>query len=79
MSDWKVIADEANRELIRQTLRDRGVIVFEDIEQTGAMQVALSKVFGPLKDHPVATVERADEDLAQGVIEDADVAGTRTA
>lgn len=64
----EALEDEANRELIRQTLRTSGVIVFEDIEQTGEMQVEVSKVLGPLKDHPVATVERAEEDLAQGVI-----------
>jgi hypothetical protein len=64
----EALKDETNRELIRQTLRERGVIVSENIEQTGQMQVALSNVLGPLKDHPVARVERADEDLAPGVI-----------
>jgi len=65
---YEALEDEDNRELIRKTFRERGVICFEDVEQTGQMQVAISKVLGPLKDHPVASVERADEDLAPGVI-----------
>ncbi|MCB2059725.1 MAG: TauD/TfdA family dioxygenase, partial [Novosphingobium sp.] len=48
---------------------DRGVIVFEGVEPSAEMQVEVSKVFGPLKDHPVASVERADADKLLGVIE----------
>ncbi len=33
------------------------------------MQVELSKVFGPLKDHPTKTVPRAADDLEEGVID----------
>jgi len=47
---------------------DRGMIVFENVEQTGRMQVLLSEVFGPLKDHPVKMVERVDQDAMPGVI-----------
>src|SRR5690606_7804033 len=46
----------------------RGMIVFEDIEATAKMQVLLSEVFGPLKDHPVKIVERLDQDAMPGVI-----------
>jgi taurine dioxygenase len=48
---------------------DRGMIVFEDIEQTNKMHVELSKVFGPLKDHPTKTTNRTAEDEAKGVID----------
>jgi taurine dioxygenase len=44
------------------------MIVFEGVEPTAAMQVLLSEVFGPLKDHPVKTVERLDQDKMPGVI-----------
>ena len=41
---WATLEDEAVRQQIRDTFEDRGMVVFEDIEQTGKMQVALSKV-----------------------------------
>lgn len=65
---FNALEDEDNRKLIKRTFEERGVICFEDVEQTGEMQIAISKVFGPLKDHPVATVERTDEDIVPGVI-----------
>jgi hypothetical protein len=40
---------------------DRGVIVFEGMEPSSQMQVALSTVFGPLKDHPTRNVPRAGD------------------
>jgi taurine dioxygenase len=62
------LADEAIRREINQVFEDRGMIVFEDIETTAKMQVELSNVFGPLKDHPVKLVERLDQDSMPGVI-----------
>jgi taurine dioxygenase len=38
---------EAVRQQLRQVFEDRGVIVFEDMEPTEEMQLALSDVFGP--------------------------------
>ena len=64
----KALADEAVRAEIVRTFEDRGMIVFEGIENTSDMQVLLSKVFGPLKDHPVRTVERVDAEKMPGVI-----------
>jgi taurine dioxygenase len=63
-----LLKDEATREQLRQVLRARGVIAFEGVEPTPEMQVAISTVFGPLKDHPVASVERADAEKLVGVI-----------
>ena len=63
------VADEANRARIWREFEERGLLVFEGIEVTSAMQLALSSVFGPLKDHPVAEVARAEEDLAAGIID----------
>ena len=67
--DWSNIADEATREQIRGLFRDRGLLVFKDMEPTAKMQVALSLVFGPLKDHPTRTTPRADTDEAAGLID----------
>ncbi len=63
------LEDEAVRASIWRAFEDRGVLVFEDIEQSSEMQLALSRVFGPLKDHPVAEVARAEEGLAEGIID----------
>jgi taurine dioxygenase len=63
------VHDEGLRADLQQLLRDRGVIVFEDMQPTPALQVELSKVFGPLKDHPTRSTPRADPDLDPGVID----------
>jgi taurine dioxygenase len=63
-----VLADEATRRQINQVFEDRGMIVFEEVEPSNEMQVAISNVFGPLKDHPVKIVERVNQDALPGVI-----------
>lgn len=67
--DWKAIEDETVREQLRSLFKDRGLIVFKDVEPTAKMQVALSQVFGPLKDHPTKSTARTAEDEAHGVID----------
>jgi taurine dioxygenase len=62
------LADEAVRRQINAVFEDRGMIVFEGVEPTARMQVEISNVFGPLKDHPVKMVERLDQDTMPGVI-----------
>src|SRR5579862_9592289 len=47
----------------------RGVIVFERVEQTAEMQLALSAVFGPLRQHAMSAVPRAGADPAKAVME----------
>ena len=66
---WDNVHDEGLRAELQQLFRDRGVIVFEDMEPTAKMQVELSQVFGPLKDHPTKSTPRADPDLDPGVID----------
>jgi taurine dioxygenase len=63
------LKDEQVRRQIGDVFEDRGMIVFEGIEPSSEMQVALSNVFGPLKDHPVKTVARVDQNAMPGVIE----------
>ena len=67
--DWETIEDEAVREQLRELFKERGMIVFEDVEQSAKMQVAISKVFGPLKDHPTKSTARTAEGEAHGVID----------
>ena len=64
----EVLADDAVRSQLKSLFGKCGVIVFKQVEQTPEMQVAISTVFGPLKDHPVPTVERADGEKLLGVI-----------
>ena len=67
---WETIADPEVRAQLVRLFKDRGMILFADLEDASPrMQVALSEVFGPLKDHPTATTERTAEDIAPGVID----------
>jgi taurine dioxygenase len=66
---WDNLYDPGLRSELNQLFEDRGVLVFENMEPSSKMQVELSKVFGPLKDHPTKTVPRAADDLEQGVID----------
>ncbi|MEZ5735274.1 MAG: TauD/TfdA family dioxygenase [Novosphingobium sp.] len=64
----EALDDENIRAQLKSLLDDRGVIVCKGVEQTSDMQVKLSKAFGPLKEHPVYSVDRADRDNLPGVI-----------
>jgi taurine dioxygenase len=66
---WDNLYDEGLRSELVQLFEDRGVLVFENMEPSSKMHVELSKVFGPLKDHPTKTVPRAADDLEKGVID----------
>ena len=69
--DWSNIDEEDTRKRLRDLFVERGLIVFKDMEPTAKMQVAVSKIFGELKDHPTKSTPRDDEtgDEAQGVID----------
>jgi len=63
------LQDEAVREEIKAVFEDRGVIVFDELDDSDSeLQVMLSNVFGPLKEHPVKIVSRVDADTMPGVI-----------
>lgn len=64
----EALDDPAVRAQLKKLLEERGVIACKGVEQTSAMQVKLSQVFGPLKEHPVYAVARADRDALPGVI-----------
>ncbi len=63
------LEDEAVRQQLRDAFEERGLLIFEDIEPSEKMHVALSDVFGPLKDHPVPNVKRVNQDAMPGVID----------
>jgi alpha-ketoglutarate-dependent taurine dioxygenase len=65
----ELLQDPSIRDELNRVFEDRGLIVFEDVEPTNAMQVALSTVFGPLKDHPVHAVDLVDPETMAGAIE----------
>lgn len=62
------LEDAAARERIRDAFEQRGLIVFSGVEPSNRLQVAISKVFGPLKDHPVEAVDKVDPDFMRGAI-----------
>jgi taurine dioxygenase len=64
-----LLQDEAVRQEIRDLFEDRGMIIFENVEPSSRMHVAVSNVFGPLKDHPSPVVARVDQDSMPGVID----------
>ena len=63
----EALSDEAVRALLADAFEQRGLLIFEGVESSPEMQVAVSNVFGPLKDHPSQATPRAGDHL--GVIE----------
>ncbi len=60
--------EPAIRDAINALFRQHGMIIFEGVEPSDAMQLALSQVFGPLKEHPVKNLTRVDGDTMPGVV-----------
>jgi taurine dioxygenase len=65
----ETLEDPQVRKQLRRVFEERGMILFKEVEPDGQLQVEISKVFGPLKDHPVPTVPRPGEALHPGIIE----------
>lgn len=65
----KIVEDPAIKKEIDDLFIEHGMIVFEDVENSDAMQLALSDCFGPLKEHPVKAVTRVDASRMPGVVE----------
>lgn len=65
----EILEDAAIRKEIDDLFIQHGMIVFEDVENSDAMQLALSSCFGPLKEHPVKAVARVDTSRMPGVVE----------
>jgi len=65
----EILEDAGIRKEIDDLFIRHGMIVFENVEQSDAMQLAISTCFGPLKEHPVKAVSRVDGKRLPGVIE----------
>jgi taurine dioxygenase len=65
---WDSLKDEGVRKQMADLFEERGVLVLDDCDPTSKFQVEVSKVFGPLKDHPVKNVPRVNNDTMPGVI-----------
>ena len=76
--DHEVLKDEAIREQIRDVFWQRGMILFEGVESSNAMQVEVSKVFGPLREHAIKTMIKTDEEQVPGMVELGAEAGKST-
>jgi taurine dioxygenase len=63
------LRDTGLRAQLNELFEEHGLLIFEGVEPTPKMHVALSNVFGPLKDHPSQAVPRAGGDDMLGVIE----------
>jgi taurine dioxygenase len=63
------LEDPEVRTVLSRAFDERGLLIFEDVDPTPRMQVAISTVFGPLKDHPSNATPRAGGDDLLGVIE----------
>jgi taurine dioxygenase len=64
----ELLEDKALRDEIDDLFVKHGMIVFEGVEQSDEMQLALSSCFGPLKEHPVKSLGRVDGERMPGVI-----------
>ena len=67
--DTAALDDPGLRAEIVDLFEQHGLLIFEGVDPTPRSQVALSNVFGPLKDHPSQAVHRAGGDDMLGVIE----------
>ncbi|CAN7665023.1 TauD/TfdA family dioxygenase [Phenylobacterium sp. LjRoot225] len=65
----ELLEDAGVRQQIVDLFEDKGMIIFEDVEPSSQMHLALSTVFGPLKEHPNKAVARVDGDTMPGVID----------
>ena len=58
----------ATRQEVADLFERHGMIVFEGLEPSDELQLAISTSIGPLKEHPVKSLSRVDQDTMPGVI-----------
>jgi taurine dioxygenase len=61
--------DEAVRAQLIAVLDDRGVLLFDDVDPTSELHIALSRVFGSLKEIQAQVVARTEQDTPATVID----------
>ncbi|WP_297494771.1 TauD/TfdA family dioxygenase [Acidocella sp.] len=67
--NYERLGDPAVRSQLNQIFEDRGLIVFENVEPSQKMHLAVSDVFGPLKEHPSNSTPRVEGATLPGVID----------
>ena len=65
----ELLRNEAQRQRLAGLFETHGMIVFENLEPSNELQLAISNCFGPLKEHPVKAIARVDRDGMPGVVE----------
>jgi taurine dioxygenase len=65
---YETAADPEVRAELNAIFEDRGMIVFKGVEASDQMHLAISDMFGPLKDHPTKGTPRVNDNAAPGVI-----------
>lgn len=63
------LKSESVRKELNELFEARGLIIFENVEPSSEMHVAISNVFGALKDHPSKSTPRVDQDAMPGVVD----------
>ena len=63
------LEDPEVRGRLNEAFEAHGLLIFEGVDPTPEMQVAVSTVFGPLKDHPSKATPRVGDGDLLGVIE----------
>jgi taurine dioxygenase len=64
-----LLGDPEVRRRLNEAFEEHGLLIFEEVDPTPRMQVAISTVFGPLKDHPSKATPRVGGEDMLGVIE----------
>jgi taurine dioxygenase len=67
--NWESLKDDAVRGWITDIFERRGVIVFEDMEQSSEMQLAVSALFGPVRHHAMKGVPRVETSSTTSLME----------
>jgi taurine dioxygenase len=66
--NWNTVEDQGIRNRIKDIFEDRGLIIFENVEPSDKMLVAISSAIGPLQDISLREVSRVDGDNMPGVL-----------
>jgi taurine dioxygenase len=67
--NWESFEDDSLRARVTDILERRGLIVFEDMEPSSEMQLAVSALFGPVRHHAMKGVPRVETSSASSLME----------
>jgi alpha-ketoglutarate-dependent taurine dioxygenase len=67
--DWSNVRSEAVRARLRAVYEDRAVIVFEGMERSSEMHLAVSDIFGPRQDYPFKGVPQLNQETMLGLVD----------